>query len=719
MPSPARSLAEDLRQRSDEQLQRLFDLRPHLLHPVPKSFADLALRANSAPATIIALDDLTRADLEVLEASCALAVAGRFGVADLAAGLDADEATITSTVAGLLDRVLLWGAGDDLRVPSAVREAFGREPGGLDPTPRPDLPVVRAALQDPEVFLADLAEAPDAAGAAAVRAAWGPATLPPPADPQEIEGQDWLAERGLLARDELGTLTLPRELALILRRGMLLREPGLVAPSFPASVAAVDDRAGYAADQFVREFDRVMANLRRQPWVRQANGAVSARDWDRALTALALDPGRLALHVSLAWATEQVAVDADNRVRPTTVFADGLSTPLASRWARLAAAWLSLPRAVPVEPARVLAIREDPLVQNARRLVLSGVAAFAGYDISGWLRWHRPRQQLSARLVNEVLAEAEALGFCVGAVPATWTRTLTWPASPARLADAVAPTLPALTDTIVLQADLTATALGPLEPAVERRLSEVADWESGGGATVFRFTPDSVRRGLAAGLDPDELTSWLASVALTPVPQALSVLVADLARAQAGAAVHAALSVVTCEPGVAAAILADPSLADLGLRSVADGVIVAQLPADVVVARLRGSGHLVTNAEPDSGSLLALDPAAGTRSDPTHPAAARIVRSLRMVERRSSYDDQPPQEVSASSSHAVQERLRAATARHHRLWLAFADQSGQRLTHLVEPLSVADGDVCAFDVTANEIRMIPLERIAGAAPMRS
>ena len=77
MPPSARSLAEDLRSRSDDQLVSLFGLRPDLLRPLPKSFSDLAIRANSAPSTVTALDNLTAAQLDVIEACCALAPAGR------------------------------------------------------------------------------------------------------------------------------------------------------------------------------------------------------------------------------------------------------------------------------------------------------------------------------------------------------------------------------------------------------------------------------------------------------------------------------------------------------------------------------------------------------------------------------------------------------------------------------------------------------------------
>ena len=83
---------------------------------------------------------------------------------------------------------------------------------------------------------------------------------------------------------------------------------------------------------------------------------------------------------------------------------------------------------------------------------------------------------------------------------------------------------------MLLQADLTAVAPGPLESQLARRLQLVADVESRGGATVYRFTPGSVRRALDTGWTAVELHEFLGSVSRTPVPQPLTYLVDDTAR---------------------------------------------------------------------------------------------------------------------------------------------------------------------------------------------
>ena len=61
-------------------------------------------------------------------------------------------------------------------------------------------------------------------------------------------------------------------------------------------------------------------------------------------------------------------------------------------------------------------------------------------------------------------------------------------------------------------------------------LAMLADVESSGGATVYRFTESSVRRALDAGRSASECHAFLAAVSRTAVPQPLTYLIDDVAR---------------------------------------------------------------------------------------------------------------------------------------------------------------------------------------------
>ena len=70
--------------------------------------------------------------------------------------------------------------------------------------------------------------------------------------------------------------------------------------------------------------------------------------------------------------------------------------------------------------------------------------------------------------------------------------------------------LPAPVDHVLLQADLTAIAPGPLEHELAQQLALVADVESRGGATVYRFAATSVRRAFDAGWSAAEVHEFVA-----------------------------------------------------------------------------------------------------------------------------------------------------------------------------------------------------------------
>ena len=88
--------------------------------------------------------------------------------------------------------------------------------------------------------------------------------------------------------------------------------------------------------------------------------------------------------------------------------------------------------------------------------------------------------------------------------------------APDRLVAALRATLPAPIDHVLLQADLTAVAPGPLEAGLARELDLAADVESAGGATVYRFSEPSIRRALDAGRSATDLHHLFATRSATP-----------------------------------------------------------------------------------------------------------------------------------------------------------------------------------------------------------
>jgi XPB/Ssl2-like helicase family protein/WYL domain-containing protein len=373
---------------------------------------------------------------------------------------------------------------------------------------------------------------------------------------------------------------------------------------------------------------------------------------------------------------------------------------------------------------------------------------------------------LRSRIAEWTLAEAELLGvtgrdalasharvLCPPPPPpedapeaglAPWGRVFTRAELAAALADAaarLAGLLPEPVDHVLLQADLTAVAPGPLVRELAVQLGAMADVESKGGATVYRFTPGSVRRGLDAGFTAADVHAFLGAHSRTPVPQPLSYLVDDVARRHGRLRVGAASSYLRCDDdALLAEILADRRSAPLRLRLLAPTVLASPLPPDQLLARLRESGYapaaesaegdvLVAHRDarrtpprtppepvpdgppvPDGGLLTAAvravragDHAATAVHKPKVPAAGRTAPAGGPL----------PRSASAETLATVQAAALAGTA----VWIGYVNADGAASQRVIAPVRVEGGFVTAYDHTADEVRTYPLHRITGVAEL--
>jgi hypothetical protein len=293
-------------------------------------------------------------------------------------------------------------------------------------------------------------------------------------------------------------------------------------------------------------------------------------------------------------------------------------------------------------------------------------------------------------------------------------------------------------DHVLLQADLTAVAPGPLEPALAREFALLADVESRGGATVYRFSPASVRRALDAGRTGEDLLALLARHSRTEVPQPLHYLVQDTARRHGRVRVGAASAYVRADDeGALSELLADRRAAGLRLRRLAPTVLAAQAPPETVLTTLRSLG-LAPAAETPEGDVLLRRPSerrtpprnrprpvSPLPPSPGAPALMAAVRALRAADEAASLRARTAERESTDLGTApplapmdpagVLAVLRDAAAGRHAAWIGYVDATGHASTRLVEPLSVEAGRIHAFDRGAEQVRTFSVHRVSGVA----
>ncbi|MFB7784128.1 helicase-associated domain-containing protein [Streptomyces vinaceus] len=797
--SAPRSLAEALRARDDASLATLLHARPDLLGPVPGDITQLATRAGTRASVVRALDRLDRFALQTAEAlavapdPCPYPVlesllAGEHGGGSGSREDNGARAELPRALATLRDQALVWGDDERLRLVRTAREllapAAGRpSPTGLGPTvaeatsgmsptriqeivaaaglPATHDPVSAVAaltglFTDPERMSALLDEAPAEAHQVLGRLVWGPPygeVTPNPTPPVR-----WLRDRGLLLPASARTVVLPREVALHLRGGLAHRETEPLAPAVPADrehrPQLVDaNAAGQALAALATVEELVKSWEHTGPPVLRAGG-LSVRDLKRTAVTLDVSEPVAAFWIELAYAAGLLASDgeADERYAPTPAFDDWVELPPAERWSVLAGAWLPATRTCGLvgdqdAKGRTLSALGPDLDRSAapevRRRVLELLAALpegGSADpeaLLARLDWERPvrgASPLRARLARWALTEAEVLGVTGRGALAAHGRALLEHRDPAPL---LAPLFPEPVEHVLLQADLTAVAPGPLRRGVGEVLAVLADVESKGGATVYRFTPGSVRRALDSGRTASDLHAFLAEHSITPVPQPLAYLIDDVARRHGHLRVGVASSYVRCDDdGMLNEIMADRRSAGLGLRRLAPTVLAAQAEPGALLDGLRSMGYAPA-AESLTGDVVV------TRADahrtparsapvpvpdgppvPDTTLLAAAVRAIRAGDLAATAVRKEPAstplvsgELPRTSAAETLATVQAAALTGSAVWIGYVNADGAASQRVIAPVRVEGGFVTGYDHTADEVRTYALHRITGVAEL--
>ncbi|MGW0791555.1 helicase-associated domain-containing protein [Streptomyces sp. NPDC002911] len=270
-------------------------------------------------------------------------------------------------------------------------------------------------------------------------------------------------------------------------------------------------------------------------------------------------------------------------------------------------------------------------------------------ELGPLVAWHRPlADQIpqDTTLFASVIREAELLGVVARGALSRIGAALRADTADA-LADACRRLLPAATRAARFGADLTAVVTGTPSARLAALLDTVADKETGGTASVWRFSPTTVRRALDRGRAADAIAADLTAVAVGPLPQPLSYLIHDTARTHGRMRIAPAACVIHAEePVLLAEIAAHGKLAGLGLRRLAPTVLVSRTPLDTTLAALRDAGYAPV-AEKADGTV---------RLEKTRPRRAAAPAPLPGQRRR----DLPTAPLVAVDLSALAARLRNA-----------------------------------------------------------
>lgn len=728
-----RSFADYLRGLDDAALLSLFALRPDLVAPVPPDLSSLAVRANSVPSLARAVDSLNEWQFQVLEACTALK--------EPMSEKEIISLTDTSAkfvIPHLVNLALAYKSKDGLRLSNSLREVLGNEPAGLGP-----ISTVKLSMEK-------LDEAPESSKKVLERLVWGP----PRGSVGDIRnpgpGIAWLLKENFLVPLDQRTVLLPREIAIHLRGGKIHKNPQ---PNPPAIVGkkidqTIVDRAAIANIATVLRWCEEILNF----WSEEPPGALRAgglgvRDLKAAAEHLGVDENCAAFISELAYLGGLLTIDADDRILPTHAFDLWLTQSPQVRWRTLASAWLVTSRVSGLvgrgDSKHISALGPELDRVNAattRKLTLEilELNPYLSPEIDPFLalvKWRAPTRRnpgLQSELVRWTLREAEWLGITGQGALSKYGSAFV------KVHDdlEIDRDLPKPIDYILIQSDNTAIAPGPLEIEVARNLDSIADIESRGGATVYRFSETSIRRGLDHGKTGEEIKEFLRRTSKTPMPQPLEYLIADVSKRHGRLRVGNTSAYIRCEdPTLITQILSDKRVDDLPLRRIAPEVLICELEANEVIVTLRAAGYMPA-AESGSGVLLTALRLNRAKSKPRPPriigeievpsdeTLAAALRALRAGE-RSSHKQSSLRGIAANAlgspprttANETMDILNKFIKEQRTLSIGYADNNGSATHRIIDPLSISAGSLIARDHGTGEVQSFRIPRITGVAPL--
>ena len=730
-----RSYADYLRALDDAALISMFTHRPDLVTPVPPDIASLAVRASSAPSLARAVDGLSKWQLQVLEV-CAI-LDEPFTEKEVTA---LTEKSALFILPGLIERGLLYVDKDGMRTPTNLKEVLGNEIAGLGPASMAKLKLKK------------LDEAPAAAKKVLEAMVWGPPRGTITDIKKPSTGVAWLLEEGFLVPFNQQTVVLPREVAIYLRGNKVHRQLEVSQPAITSSKR--DERSVQLAaianiTTFLRWTEEVLNYWAQEPASALRSGGLGVRELKELSLHLGVDEVCAAFIAEVAYVAGLLTIEADDKILPTTQFDIWLMQSASARWQALTSAWLissRLPGLVGKEGSKNVAPLGPELdrasAASTRRLVLNllnenrGVAVDAQslYDAALWLSPSKRSGGLQKDYLLWNLRECEWLGITGQGVISQYGIDFLEGAD----CSAIDSDLPKAVDHILIQSDNTAIAPGPLEHEVAQELALIADVESRGGATVFRFSESSIRRGLDHGRTGDEIAKFLAKTSKTPMPQPLEYLITDVAKKHGKLRVGNTASFIRCEdPALIAQIISDKRLEILGLRRIAPEVLISTFDAAEAMHILRSYGYLP--AGEDAKGLLLSGPRVqraqgrarppriiGEYEKPDELLIQSALRALRTGE-KSSRKQSTMRNIATEALGALPRTTANETLEllsdylqnqpNKSLSIGYADNNGLVSHRIIDPLKLSAGSLLARDHATGEVQTFRIARITGVAAL--
>ena len=473
---------------------------------------------------------------------------------------------------------------------------------------------------------------------------------------------DWLAER-LKENPRTASLRIVTEQQTAPDQESIDRDCGIHAFEAMQSVTELV----FSLDQhFVREVSKGSMGL---PDVKRLSSHLGkSKEYVKAIVELAKVSGVIAI--------------SEKRFHPTDLADSWIAADPKNRWQVLANAWLAI---LGASGSKELALQ---LAQNPSK----SLAELVGSSF--------PLVNASAQSrISRVAELADAIGLSGNGFAASWLGVVL-AGKVAAAAKSVDQRLPAQQERIIVQADLSIIAPGPLSSTLEIELRKFTDTENIGLATGYRISPLSISCGLEEGMTEKQIRTLLEKLSGTAIPQPVDYLISETASRFGRLKITAHESgskLISTDELLATQILMDSKLKSFGLRK-SEGEIVSMLEPESLYHALRENGYLTIRVD-GNGKVIA--PSALHKNN-SHTAMFED-QLARLRKQDLEIADQAPESD-------VDRKIQLALASKSIL-LVEINANGKVMNFVLEPIGLANGRLRARDRKADIERTLPVSAI--------
>jgi len=373
---------------------------------------------------------------------------------------------------------------------------------------------------------------------------------------------------------------------------------------------------------------------------------------------------------------------------------DFLASSMLERWSMLANQWVSSLGEVGARQLRTL------LAQQPGDLAETLRAVFPLADVA-------VDDQLSL-----LMEQAQGIGFCVSGQPTLLlVRCLEGQTSVAE--DLLQPHLPQLQHSLIVQADLSLIAPGPLDTATELILRKFANIEQVSVASTYRLSALSLSHGLECGLTADQIRTVLTDLSAKALPQPVEYLLREaenrFGRLVIASGTGTERSILRSTDGILLTeILNDSRLRPYAFFALSAGSLASRFEPDVVYFGLRDFGYLPVRVDNQGAVLSPLRAASwslGISPVATDPMIT-LIKDLRAADAR--VGAQP-------DDHDLTRQIQLAMKNKAQLSVTLTDRTGAEVEFKILPTALANGRLRGLDKRADIERTLPLDRIVRVA----